>query len=160
MRFHVIYKSTKTFGHDFGLSCAFRQWRSGSHCQFIHGYALAVSLEFSALQLDSRNWVIDFGSFGEVKDFLRGSFDHRLAVAGDDPQLEMMRYLHSLGLVQLVVMEEGVGCEAFAERIARNVGYWLKLKGHSDRVWLSRVEVREHGANSAIVEFPQPNHIR
>ena len=36
------YKSTKTFGHNLGLSCAFRQWKADSHCHFIHVYAVAV----------------------------------------------------------------------------------------------------------------------
>lgn len=32
-----LYQSTKTYGHDRGFSCAFRQWRADSHCRLIHG---------------------------------------------------------------------------------------------------------------------------
>ena len=58
------YQSTKTFGHDLGISCAFRQWRAThSHCSKIHGYALSVTMVFEANTLDDRNWVMDFGGF-------------------------------------------------------------------------------------------------
>ena len=32
-----MFLSTKTYGHDLGLSAAFRQWRAESHCRLIHG---------------------------------------------------------------------------------------------------------------------------
>ena len=35
-----MYRSSKTYGHEIGLSAAFRQWRAQSHCRLIHGYAL------------------------------------------------------------------------------------------------------------------------
>ena len=49
----MAYYSTKTYDHNEGLSCAFRQWRAeDSHCRFIHGYAIAVSLTFGCKELE------------------------------------------------------------------------------------------------------------
>ena len=79
------YKSTKTFGHELGLSSAFRQWKAQSHCRFVHGYALAVKFEFEAEELDVRNWVVDFGSLKSLRKMLEDTFDHKLLVAEDDP---------------------------------------------------------------------------
>jgi 6-pyruvoyltetrahydropterin/6-carboxytetrahydropterin synthase len=53
------FYSTKTYGNDRGLSCAFRQWRSThSHCSLIHGYSLGFKLIFECDSLDKRNWVL------------------------------------------------------------------------------------------------------
>lgn len=53
--------SIKKYGHERGLSAAFRQWRADSHCKFLHGYSLEFEFEFGAHELDERNWVVDFG---------------------------------------------------------------------------------------------------
>lgn len=143
------YRSTKTWGHDLGLSCSFRQWRAESHCRFIHGYALAIRLEFEADALDERNWVIDFGSLGEIKRHLTVLFDHTLLVAADDPMLMELKALGSIGVAQVRVIPN-IGCEAFAELIYGSVDLWLELQDHKPRVRLGSVEVKEHGANSAI----------
>ena len=143
-------RSTKTFGHELGLSCCFRQWRAkSSHCSLLHGYALAVTLEFEATHLDERNWVVDFGSFSEIKDWLKDTFDHTLVVAEDDPHLDELKRLDQLGVAQVVIVPS-VGCERFAELIGEHVNLWLARHGESDRVRLIKVEVREHGANSAL----------
>lgn len=144
-----MYISTKTYGHEIGLSSCFRQWRAQSHCKFLHGYALAVRLEFGAEDLDERNWVVDFGSLKSFKGLLEDTFDHKTIVAEDDPQLEMFRTLEAQGLVQLRVLP-GVGCEKFAEYIYGAADTWLESNGYAPRVWIESVEVREHGANSAI----------
>lgn len=144
------YRSTKTFGHELGLSAAFRQWRAESHCRFIHGYALAIKIEFEADQLDVRNWVVDFGSLKSLKGLLEDTFDHKLLVAEDDPALETFLDLESAGLVQVRTLP-GVGCEKFAEAIFDVTSVWLSDNGYAPRVRVVSVEVREHGANSAIV---------
>lgn len=145
----MTYRSTKTFGHELGLSAAFRQWRAESHCRLIHGYALAVRIEFEADELDVRNWVVDFGSLKSLKGMLEGTFDHKLLVAWDDPQIADLRKLDSLGLAD-VVMVEATGCEAFAKLIFECTEIWLKDNGYAPRCRVASVEVREHGANSAI----------
>ena len=72
----MTYYSTKTYDHNEGLSCAFRQWRADSHCNLIHGYALGFEITFEAEELDDRNWVIDFGDLGVLKKWLKEMFDH------------------------------------------------------------------------------------
>ncbi len=143
------YSVVKTFGHDLGLSTAFRQWRAGpkSHCRFIHGYALAIELTFCAPTLDARNWVINFGEFKELKLALQDKFDHKTVVAEDDPDLEFFREGSRIGVFDLVVVPH-VGCECFAELIYDIVETWLTSLPHHG-VTLSSVKVSEHGANSA-----------
>ncbi|QJD54351.1 6-carboxytetrahydropterin synthase [Aminobacter phage Erebus] len=145
----MTYRSTKTYGHEIGLSCAFRQWRAKSHCRFIHGYALAVRVEFEADTLDERNWVIDFGDLKAFKQILEDTFDHKLVVATDDPEVETLHFLHINGLAQVMYLD-AVGCEAFAEYIFKRAEAWLATTGESWRVRVASVEVKEHGANSAI----------
>lgn len=143
------YKSTKTYGHEVGLSCAFRQWRADSHCKLLHGYALSVKLEFSSEQLDPRNWVVDFGGLKEVKQWLQEVFDHTVVISEDDPMRSEFMYIQGMGLAKVVVLP-AVGCEKFAEHIYWHVHGWLAQKGIAANVQLDSVEVREHGANSAI----------
>jgi 6-pyruvoyltetrahydropterin/6-carboxytetrahydropterin synthase len=150
----TVYGSTKTYTHAQGLSVAFRQWRAESHCRFIHGYAIQVELSFEASQLDERNWVQDFGGLKEIKQWLEGTFDHKLVVAADDPELKTFEILSMQGLAQLVVLEEGVGCEMFAEHIFKHVSNWLwqeQDRTAIPRVRLVKCEVREHGGNSAYI---------
>lgn len=148
-----LYKSTKTFGHNLGLSAAFRQWRADSHCAFIHGYALEVNLEFSATNLDARNWVVDFGDLKEIKNWLEEMFDHKTLVAKDDPLIEHFHVMHNHGIIDLKVVE-ATGCERFADMIFEYVEAWLdKNDEYCFRgIKLAKVEVREHGANSAMIE--------
>lgn len=142
----MTWRSTKTFGHELGLSIAFRNHHTGSHCQYLHGYALAFEVTFESEQLDVRGWVMDFGAFGEVLDWLRATFDHRLVVAADDPARATFEALHEAGLCQLTIAENGVGCERFAELVGEWITEWLDLNYTGVRV--AQVECREHGANA------------
>ncbi len=145
-----VYFSTKTYGHERGLSTAFRQWRADSHCRFLHGYSLGFKFTFGTHELDARNWVVDFGSLAGLKEILEDNFDHKTIVSEDDPNIEWFREGHRLGTLQLVEFPAG-GCEKFAEYVFSVVEQWLKDAGYSPRCWLESVEVSEHGANSAIV---------
>lgn len=147
----VRFLSTKTFTHAQGLSCAFRQWRAESHCRLIHGYAIQVRIEFEG-ELDERNWVVDFGALKPLKALLEETFDHKLLVAQDDPQIDELTYLEQLGIANVVVMPKGVGCERFAEYVFETASEWLTSIGLSARVRVAQVEVSEHGGNSAIVK--------
>ena len=145
----MTYRSTKTFGHNLGLSACFRQHRAHSHCNLLHGYALAIRLEFEAVELDCRGWVVDFGSMKSLKAMLEGTFDHKLLVAEDDPMKDELCALQGLGLADVVVVPS-TGCESFAYLIYECVKVWLKDNGYSPRCSIVSVEVSEHGANSAI----------
>ena len=145
----MTYHSSKTYGHEVGLSCAFRQWRAReSHCSKLHGYAISVKLEFEAEALDHRNWVMDFGGLKAVKQYLTDTFDHKILVAKDDPSRELFVTMEQEYVAELTWVEH-VGCEAFAEMIYRWVDSWMFQQNHTSRVKLTRVTVSEHGANSA-----------
>lgn len=144
-----MYLSTKSYSHDVGLSACFRQHKADSHCNLLHGYALAINLVFAAEELDHRNWVMNFGGLKAVKRMLEDTFDHKLLVAADDPELDEICGLAALGIADVRVCK-AVGCEAFAEMVYEMVDQWLQDMGHKPRVRLVSAEVREHGANSAI----------
>jgi 6-pyruvoyltetrahydropterin/6-carboxytetrahydropterin synthase len=146
-----IYRSTKSYDHNEGLSCCFRQWRAThSHCSLIHGYALAFKFVFATHELDERHWCYDFGGMKPVKTWLHEMFDHTMVVAEDDPALETFKDLARAGLVDLRVMP-AVGCEATARYVFDHVAPAID-KETRGRVWLESVEVREHQGNSAIYE--------
>jgi 6-pyruvoyltetrahydropterin/6-carboxytetrahydropterin synthase len=146
----MIYTSTKTYGHDIGLSAAFRQWKAESHCRFLHGYALSVHFEFETEELDVRNWVVDFGSLKSLKQMLQDTFDHKTLVAEDDPEMIWFEDAAKRDILDLVVVP-ATGCERFAELIFECTEVWLKDNGYSPRCKLALVTVSEHGANSATV---------
>lgn len=152
----VGYYSTKTYGHERGLSCAFRQWRAThSHCSLLHGYALSFRFVFGAQTLDDKNWVADFGDLGWLKSWLEHWFDHTTLIAADDPQLAVFQDLHTKHLIDLRVMESGVGCERTAEFVYMYVQQEIN-KISKTRVWLESVEVSEHSGNSAIFKGGKP----
>jgi 6-pyruvoyltetrahydropterin/6-carboxytetrahydropterin synthase len=145
----MIFRSTKTFNHSIGLSCAFRQWRAKSHCRYLHGYAIKVRFEFEAVKLDERNWVVDFGGLKQIKKWLEDIFDHKTLVAKDDPLLETFLEMHEAGLCDLVILD-GVGCERFAQLIFERAEAFIRNSEYDGRVLIRLVEVSEHEGNSAI----------
>ena len=108
-------------------STAFRQWKADSHCKLIHGYRL------------------------QTKKVLENQFDHTTCVAGDDPELETFKLLSEKGMIDLRIMEEGVGIEKTAEWVYNAVSNYVK-ESTNDRVTVTKVEVWEHEGNSAIYE--------
>ena len=143
------FLSTKTYGHELGLSAVFRQWKAKSHCNLLHGYALSFKFTFEAEELDDRNWVMDFGGLSKLKGELQHLFDHKLVVAKDDPSLGFLVYLEKLGLAQVEIVD-AVGCEKFAELAANLATKIITELGESERLRVVEVECSEHGANSAI----------
>ena len=158
------FYSTKTYGNDRGLSCAFRQWRSThSHCSLIHGYSIGLKIVFECKSLDEPNWVMDFGGLKEFKNWLEYMFDHTLLVAEDDPRLEFFKQMadinggyNDLGIADLRIVP-GVGCERFAEMAYNKLSEIIQKSVNAGTalnptVRVKSVEVFEHGANSAIYE--------
>lgn len=149
------FQSTKTYGQELGLSCCFRQPNAvHSHCSKLHGYALGFKFIFEADQLDELNWVMDFGGLKVLKTALQNTFDHKLIVSGDDPELEMFMRLHEARIADVLVFPGGVGCELFAQR-AYHIAVGVVSKLQDDvangmgRVRVVSCECSEHGANSA-----------
>jgi 6-pyruvoyltetrahydropterin/6-carboxytetrahydropterin synthase len=147
----VLWTSTKTFCHSLGMSAAFRQWKAESHCHFLHGYPLEVSITFSSCALDERGWVIDFGGLKEIKEQYVKLFDHKVLVAADDPELEMYQELSKRKMIDMVVWQEGVSLERFAYRTWDMARLWLAAQDEAtkQRVWTSKSKVAEHEGNSA-----------
>jgi len=142
-----VFQSTKVI--ELG-SCAFRQWKaSHSHCRFLHGYQLIAKLWFSGSSLDDKNWVVDFGGLKELKAKLNYLFDHTTTIAADDPAIDVFRDLDSKGLIQLRVMDKGVGIERAAETVYNIAQEHINALTNG-RCWVDAVEVFEHEDNSAI----------
>ena len=142
------YQSTKTYGHNIGLSACFRQPNAHSHCKFLHGYSLQFKFTFQARELDERNWVVDFGGLKPLKAWLEETFDHKVVLDTKDPYMDTFKDLQQKGLAELTVLD-GVGVEKFAEHAFRFANA-LVDKMTDGRCWVESVECAEHGANSAI----------
>jgi|GEM_PF-210953 len=144
-----FFRSTKTYGHDEGLSCCFRQWKAEhSHCRFLHGYALAFTFVFIAPELDQHNWCMDFGGLKKVRQWLHDTFDHKLIASQDDPDLEKLKALDLAGLCQLNILP-AVGCEAFAYHAWYHVDKLVRTLTNG-RVCVESVKVQEHAGNGAL----------
>lgn len=142
-----MHLSTKKYGHEEGLSCAFRQWRAESHCNQLHGYALSFEFTFACEELDHRKWCADFGDFKELRRLLHEYFDHTTVVARDDPAMSLLKTLDMEGVITLVVLPN-VGCESFAE-FAWQLAHDLVMRQYDGRVKVVKCTVAEHGSNSA-----------
>ncbi len=145
----MAFQSTKTYGHERGLSACFRQpHASHSHCRFLHGYSLGFKFTFGAHELDERNWVVDFGGLKPLKAWLDDTFDHKVVLDAHDPALEDFRRLEDRGLAELTILD-GVGVEKFAFH-AFNQAQMIVDDMSKGRCWVDSVECAEHGSNSAI----------
>lgn len=155
-----MWMSTKTFGHDLGISACFRQPKAThSHCSKLHGYALAFTFTFGCLHLDDKNWAVDFGGLKDLKARLVDTFDHKTCVDAKDPELDWFMEAAKRGVIDLTVFERGVGCERFAQYAFEFAEGILKEAFPADasgkrRVFTVQVECREHGSNSAIYMDP------
>jgi 6-pyruvoyltetrahydropterin/6-carboxytetrahydropterin synthase len=150
------FQSTKLFD---GYSTCFRQWRAeGTHCKFLHGYAVSFRVWFEG-ELDHRNWVWDFGGMKRAKNTINGMspkdyfaylLDHTTIVAEDDPYLPLFTQMDNEGLIQLRILP-ATGCERFAEYLYEIINEFL-AKETEGRVKAIKVEVYEHERNSASYE--------
>lgn len=144
----MAYYSTKTYGHERGLSAVFRQPDAKSHCRFLHGYSLGFKFTFGCDKLDHKNWVVDFGGLKPLKEWLEDKFDHKVVLTHDDPHIEDFRQLEAKGLAELTIFD-GVGVEKFAQH-AFNYADLLVRDITDGRCFVVSVECAEHGSNSAI----------
>lgn len=145
-----MYKVTKRFGHEEGLSCAFRQHRATSHCNLLHGYALAFEFDVCSPKLDRCNWAFDFGGFKELRAKLHAQFDHTTVIAADDPELEFFLEAQRKNLIDLRVMPQ-VGCEAFSQwafERAHQMVIQHNMDAKNPHPYLTAVRVSEHGGNT------------
>ena len=142
------FKSTKLFD---GYSTCFRQWRAdGTHCKFLHGYAVSFRVWFEG-DLDHRNWVFDFGGMKRAKtqiagmspkDYFTYLLDHTTIVAEDDPYLENFIQMAQDGIIQLRILP-ATGCERFAEYLYNTINAFLKEETEG-RVKLVKLELTNY----------------
>ena len=145
----MAFFSTKTYGHNIGLSAVFRQPHADhSHCKYLHGYSLGFKFVFAASELDNKNWAVDFGGLKPLKAWLEDSFDHKTCVDKDDPHKQDFYDLQDKGLCEVREFA-GVGAEKFAEHAWAFAENLISSKTDK-RCWVESVECSEHGANSAI----------
>ena len=147
------FQSTKLFD---GYSTCFRQWKAeGTHCKFLHGYAVSFRVWFEG-ELDERNWVWDFGGMKRAKTTIQGLspkeffeylLDHTTIVAEDDPYLTLFKQMNEEGIIQLRVLP-ATGCERFAEYLHTVINDFLQQETEG-RVKAVKVEVYEHERNAA-----------
>lgn len=144
-----FFRSEKTYGHEAGFSCCFRQWRAEhSHCRLLHGYALSFRLSFIAQSLDKHGWVMDFGGLKPIKSWLEQNFDHKILLAEDDPARPFFHNMAQAGLCTVKILPF-IGCEAFAYYVWQNCDALIRQISQN-RVRVESAEVREHGGNAAV----------
>lgn len=138
---------------------AHRQPNHHGHCRFLHGHNWAFAFTFAARELDKCGFIIDFGGpeMKELKEWLNVTFDHRLLLNSDDPQLEYLsaHLVHLRGsneyagvsLADILVVPD-CSCEGLAKWLHHQVGEHIfhQTKG---RVSVVSVTVREDSKNSA-----------
>jgi 6-pyruvoyltetrahydropterin/6-carboxytetrahydropterin synthase len=148
-----MFQAIKIFD---GFSSCFRQWKAeGTHCKFLHGYAISFEIVFEG-ELDERNWVWDFGGMKRAKNKIDGltpkdwfdyMFDHTILLAQDDPEIELFKKLEAQGAAKLRVLDT-VGCEMFAKFVYDKIQLFLDVETNG-RVKVVQVTCREHAKNSA-----------
>ena len=143
----MIYTSSKRI--ELG-STAFRQPNADSHCKFVHGYQLNAEITFGCKELDSNNWVYDFGALKELKSIFNNQFDHTLVIAGNDIHRDKFIALGEVGAADVRIMEGGVGIEKFAEWVYKTADTYID-ESSDGRVWVENVTVFEHSNNYASV---------
>ena len=132
------YYSTKTYGHNIGLSAVFRQPNADhSHCHLLHGYSLGFKFTFACEYLDNKNWAVDFGGLKPLKAWLEDHFDHKTAIDRADPHIDTFIDLEKKGLIDLRVFD-GVGAEKFAQHAFEFADALIKEKTDS-RCWVHSV---------------------
>jgi 6-pyruvoyltetrahydropterin/6-carboxytetrahydropterin synthase len=145
----MTYYSTKTYGHNIGLSAVFRQPNADhSHCHLLHGYSLAFKFTFGCKDLDNKNWAVDFGGLKPLKKWLENHFDHKLVLDENDPHLDKFKELEKLDLAEIRIFD-GVGAEKFAKHAFDAADDIIKA-ATNNRCYVVECECMEHGANSAI----------
>ncbi len=138
---------------------AHRQHTHGGHCRFIHGHNWSFEFTFAARTLDECGFVIDFGSLGWLKDYLREQFDHKLLLNDGDPFADYLtgvigeqvpvphRAFQFAKLADICIVDDA-SCEGLADMLFDVVSGLVRDKTDG-RVWLVRVTVYEDSKNSA-----------
>lgn len=151
-----MFMSTKKFGP---ITTTHRNWKAAYNtnrdsvkCSWIHGYSRYVELTFLG-DLDERTWVYDFGDCKPIKQAIEDTWDHKVLVNSDDPELEFLYEMEKRGLLVLSVMDITKGHSAGIEGSAKwvhDIALPIVQEKTQGRVHIAKVQVWEHEFNSAI----------
>jgi len=155
----IKIKSTKSFYH---MPVAHAQYhdmtpeRTPGACAAIHGYDRSVHLTFAG-EVDDHGWIYPFGDLKPVKEFLEYYFDHTLVLPADDPRLEnipveMMECGQLLG--EMRILPYGVSMEMSSLFAWEYINPYI-YHTTGGRVYLEKIEFREHEKNSAFLEVDE-----
>ena len=107
-------------------------------CAHPHGHNGKIEIELSAMKLDRRGMVYDFGDIKDiVQEWVNKELDHRMILRKDDPLVKIMRDLGE----PYFTMDENPTAEALAKLIFDHA----KLK----KLPISRVTFWETSSSSA-----------
>ena len=122
-----MYACTKRYPE---ICVAHRNWRSGTHCSLVHGYARTVELTFEG-PLDQNNWVVDLGNLRFIKD------------------------LEKKGAVLLNIMDSSKGYGPSLEQSCLFIANFVreKLASIGATYQLKKVEIWEKGDNRSSLTF-------
>ena len=100
----MAYYSTKTYGHNIGLSAVFQTTHADRHCKYLHGYSLHLNLLLVAVILiikKKKNWAVDFGGLKPLKQWLEDTFDLKTVIDENDPMKDELLLLKQKDLHRL-----------------------------------------------------------
>lgn len=149
------FTSTKKIGP---ISTCHRNWMAATNsnrdsvkCSLIHGYSRWVQFTFSG-ELDRHQWVQDFGDCKFMKQFIESNWDHRVLVGSNDPQIELLKELHDLSVIDLNIIDAsrgwGPGIEGSCLHLFDNLQPELTRRTDG-RVRIVKIEIWEHDFNTA-----------
>jgi len=143
--------SMHTIKKDFGcFPAAHRQPTHPGHCALIHGHDWRFEASISSPVLDVHGFVIDFGNFRPIKEWLIEYFDHTLLLDRNDPMLKQFQnFLGDNNLAKIKVLDS-VAAEGIAKMFFHKLEAWLAQV--SPRAKLVSVTVHEDWKNSATYE--------
>lgn len=137
---------TKRFGP---YPFAHRQWTHTGHCQFIHGHNWHFEIEFECTHRDDNGFVVDFGSFGPLKEQFKESFDHTLVLRTDDPIFNDSLFTTILKSFAKLIRITDASSEGVAGVVANMTQQFLDRVSNERHVSVLRVRVFEDEHNSA-----------
>lgn len=151
----IEIRSTKSFYNLPTAHCQFFDLEpdgSPGDCASLHGYDRSVHFEFAGTP-DEQGWIYPFGELKPVKEFLEYYFDHTAVFPANDARLQdvpdmMMQPGGILGTYR--VLPYGVSMEMSSLFVWEHVNPYI-YKTTGGRVYVSRVEVKEHERNSGFL---------
>jgi len=138
-----IYLATKTYAHNDGLSCCYRQWRATDNRARLHGYNLSIKMVFECHHLDDSFQTVDLATIAPIDDWVRNQFHNTTLIAADDPELDTFRALADKGVIDLRIVE-ATTVEKFAASLLVFAKQWMESTGLLTRATIRSVECSEH----------------